>query len=126
MKILQVEQKEVYLFRPIKFDTDNYSKFKKTVSSLDKENRQEDGEAIEDEEVHVEDLADGALTAKGKDSTSENVSSRTFKRNKRNETEETELKLLNEITKRLAQKESENASRNERDNEDKLLLSLVK
>jgi hypothetical protein len=93
---------------------------------LDKENRQEEGEAVEDEEEHDEDLADGALTAKGKDSTSENVSSRTFKRNKRNETEETELKLLNEITKRLAQKESENASRNEGDNEDKLLLSLVK
>jgi hypothetical protein len=91
---------------------------------LDEEERQKEVEAVENEEKHIEDQPDGAPTAKSKNSTLENVSSRKFKRKQRNEIEETEFKLLNEMTKRLAQKE--NASRKE-DDEDKLfLLSFVK
>jgi hypothetical protein len=92
---------------------------------LDEEDRQKEVEAVENEEEHIEDQPDGASTAKSKNSTLENVSSRKFKRKQRNEIEETEFKLLNEMTKRLAQKE--NASRKEEDDEDKLfLLSFVK
>jgi hypothetical protein len=55
-----------------------------------------------------------AQTAEGNDSISENVSTHIFKRGKRNKIEATELRFLNEMTKRLAQKESENATEKER------------
>jgi hypothetical protein len=53
---------------------------------LGEEDKQEEDETVENEE-HVKDLPDGAPTARGKDSTSENVSSCNFKQKKRNEIE---------------------------------------
>jgi transcriptional antiterminator len=86
----------------------------KTISKLDDGKWQEEVEAVQNE--HVEDLTDGARLQR----------LMVPIRKKINETEATEPRLLNEMTKHLAQMESKNGTRKEENAYKRCLLSLVK